>query len=186
MKRLFPVKQSTVYRLFNPQVPAIICSKRGQEVAAMPANSCSSLSDSPPMVSVAIRKGIRTNRIVRSSSSFSVNWISFEPESSRKTVLDLAKQSEFESSGDKLREYGVAYSIVDGLPILRDACAFALCHVTKQISAGDHDLFLASVSEARAISDFRKDGYWRFDHYKPILYIGSIRPEPLTTIRLKT
>ena len=148
----------------------------------MPANSCSSLSDSPPMVSLALKKGIRTNRIVRSSMTFSVNWLSFASETSKKTVLNLAKSWESDNSPDKLNGYGIAYSLVRGIPVLHDACAYAICKVVRKISAGDHDLFIASVSEARAIADFRNDGYWRFEDYKPILYLGSVRSDPLTTI----
>jgi flavin reductase (DIM6/NTAB) family NADH-FMN oxidoreductase RutF len=185
MKNLVRITQPIVYRLFNPQVPAILCSKNGTEIAAMPVNSCSSLSDSPPMVSVAIKKGMRTNRIVRSSSLFSINWLNYDNASSRKALLDLAKPAASKDTGDKLKENGVPYSLVRGSPILRDACAFAVCGVTKRISTGDHDLFLASVTEARAISDFVTDGYWRFESYKPILYLGSIRADPLTTIDLK-
>ncbi len=149
----------------------------------MPANSYSSLSDSPPMVSVAIRKGLRTNRIVRSSSLFSLNWLSFDFPSSRKAILDLAKPTTSKGGGNKLKENGVPYSLVRDTPVLRDACAFTICKVTRRISGGDHDLFLASVSEARAILDFVTDGYWRFEIYKPILYVGSVKSDPLTTIK---
>jgi flavin reductase (DIM6/NTAB) family NADH-FMN oxidoreductase RutF len=69
---LEPVKPTTVYRLFNPQVPVIICSKFKRDIAAMPANSCSPASDSPPLVSLALKKEIKTNRIVRLSSRFSI------------------------------------------------------------------------------------------------------------------
>ncbi|MFI5420972.1 MAG: flavin reductase family protein, partial [Nitrososphaerales archaeon] len=146
--------------------------------------SCSSLSDSPPMVSIAIKKGMRTNRIVRSSSLFSINCLNNDNASSRKAILDIAKPAASKELGDKLKENGVPYSLVRGFPILRNACAFALCRVTKRISTGDHDLFLASVTDARAISDFVADGYWRFESYKPILYLGSIRSDPLTTVDL--
>lgn len=183
MKDLARITQPIVYRLFNPQVPAILCSKKGAEVAAMPANSCSSLSDSPPMVSVALKKGLRTNRIVRLSSLFSISWLSFDAPSSRKIVMDLAKPTD---SRDKLKENGVPYFLVRGTPVPREACAYAVCKVTRRLSAGDHDLFLATVIEARAISDFIEDGYWRFETYKPILYLGSVKSDPLTTIILKS
>jgi flavin reductase (DIM6/NTAB) family NADH-FMN oxidoreductase RutF len=177
------VKPTIVYRLFNPQVPVIICSKFGRDVAAMPANSCSSASDSPPLVSLALKKGIRTNRTVRSSSRFSINWLNFEPESSRRIILDLAKPSDSKNwQIDKLKEHDVPYQIVQEIPVLKDVCAFALCKVQKRIPTGDHDLFIASVSHARAILDFTADEYWRFVAYKPILYVGSIRANPLITL----
>jgi flavin reductase (DIM6/NTAB) family NADH-FMN oxidoreductase RutF len=179
---LKPVKPNIVYRLFNPQVPVILCAKFGRDVAAMPANSCSSLSDSPPMVSVAIGKGLRTNRLLRKSGSFSINWVNFEPEGSRRIVLELAKPYREKKHEDKLGEHKIPYSTIRGVPVLKQSVAFALCKVKKRIRTGDHDLFIASVVSAKAPPDFTIDGYWRFENYKPVLYIGSIRPDPLITI----
>ena len=177
------VEPRIVYRLFNPQVPVIICSKFKKDVAAMPANSCSSASDSPPLISIALKKGIMTNKIIRSSLLFSINWVNFNPESSRRVILDLAKQSESEAqSSDKLKENNIPYVILKGVPVLKLACAYALCKVQKRLTIGDHDLFIAKVTDAKAIHDFTKDEYWRFEDYKPVLYIGSIRPYPLMTI----
>lgn len=182
-KWLEPVKPGTVYRLFNPQVPVIICSKFGREVAAMPANSCSSASDSPPMVSLALMKKIRTNRIVRASLRFSINWINFEPKKSRKIILDLAKPSESESQINKLKEHNIPYKIIQQVPVLENVCAFAICKVERWLATGDHDLFVARVTSAKAIRDFTADEYWRFKDYKPILYLGSVRSDPLITIK---
>lgn len=181
--KLRPVKLSVVYRLFNPHVPVIICSMYRNNVGAMPANSCSSVSDSPPLVSLALRKGIRTNRILRSSSRFSINWMNFEPESSRRAILDLAKPSDSTNrEKDKLSEHNIPYKIVRGVPVLEQVCAFAICNVQKNFATGDHDLFIARVNYVRAISDFTLDEYWRFEDYKPILYVGSIRPNSLITL----
>jgi flavin reductase (DIM6/NTAB) family NADH-FMN oxidoreductase RutF len=182
-KNLESVDTSIVYRLFNPQVPVIACTKSGREVAAMPANSCSSVSDSPSMVCIAIRKGLRTNRVLRSSSRFSINWINFEPKKSREIVNELAKKTESTRvASDKLKEHGIAYKILSGTPVLSIACAFALCKAERRISTGDHDLFIGRVTSAYAIRDFTEDGYWRFRDYKPVLYVGSIRAEPLVSI----
>jgi flavin reductase (DIM6/NTAB) family NADH-FMN oxidoreductase RutF len=183
LKDLEPFDTSIFYRLFNPQVPVIVCSKFGNNVAAMPANSCSASSEKPPMVSLALRKGIRTNHIVRLGKKFSLNWISFVPKRSRKMILDLANPTKPENTReDKLERFGVPYFLIQGVPILESACAYVLCNVQKIIPTGDHDLFIASVSQAKAVKDFTADGYWRFKNYKPILYLGSIRAEPIITI----
>jgi flavin reductase (DIM6/NTAB) family NADH-FMN oxidoreductase RutF len=177
------IRLEIVYRLFNPQVPVIICAKSGRDVAATPANSCSSASDSPPMVSLALKRGTRTNYVLRSSLRFSMNWINFKPESSRKIVPKLAKPSDPRAKAfDKLKQNKIPYVTLQKTPFLKQACAFALCTVEKRITTGDHDLFISRVTHARAIDDFVEDEYWRFETYKPILYVGSIRPNPLITI----
>lgn len=96
--------------------------------------------------------------------------------------MDLAKPSEPSHNRDKLEEYDIPYFLLRGIPVVRSACAFALCGIQKRIAAGDHDLFIAKVLSAKALRDFTTDGYWRFKDYKPILYVGSIRPNPLITI----
>jgi flavin reductase (DIM6/NTAB) family NADH-FMN oxidoreductase RutF len=135
-------------------------------------------------VSIALKRGIRTNRIVRSSEQLSINWLNFESEKSRKAILDLAKP--FQSGGrekyDKLKEHNIPYQIIRRVPVIKYVCAFALCKIQRRIATGDHDLFIARVIHARAIHDFTADGYWRFEEYEPILYVGSIRPKPLITL----
>jgi flavin reductase (DIM6/NTAB) family NADH-FMN oxidoreductase RutF len=177
------VRAGLVYRLFNPQVPAIICSKLGQNIAAMPANSCSSASDSPPMVSIALKRGIRTNRVVRASSKFSINWLSFKDESARNAILNLAKPYASKDNENKLEQWGISYKIMRGIPVIVNSSAYALCEVTERLATGDHDLFIAKVIDAEATADFT--GYWRFKDYKPILYLGSTFQNPLTTINLE-
>lgn len=181
-KNLGRVSPRIVYRLFNPQVPVVICSKFRNEIAAMPANSCSSASESPPMISVAVRIGTRTNHVIQECSRFSVNWMNFEPKHSRKTILELASPSPHDLNYDKLKQHNIPYFMLQRTPVLEQACAFAVCKVNKQIRTGDHDLFIADVVCAMAPRDFTAYGYWRFKRYKPILYLGSIRRDPLVTI----
>jgi flavin reductase (DIM6/NTAB) family NADH-FMN oxidoreductase RutF len=177
------VRPRIVYRLFNPQVPVIVCSKYRKAVAGMPANSCASVSDSPSMICLALKRDSRTNKILRESGKFSINWLSFEPERSRLIVLDLARPSKQRSkSFDKLKDSNIPYSTIRGIPVLDDACAFVLCAVERRIQTGDHDLFISRVISAQAIEDFAEEEYWSFRTYKPILYIGSIRPNPLITL----
>jgi flavin reductase (DIM6/NTAB) family NADH-FMN oxidoreductase RutF len=159
----------------------VICTRFNEEVAAMPANSCSSVSDSPPMISVAVKRSTNTNRVLRRSSMFSINWLNFRPKYSRNIILRLAAQSS-KDARDKLQFNGIPYILALKTPVIKHACAYALCRVVRRLTTGDHDLFIAKVIKAMALRDFTDDGYWRFKHYKPILYIGSIRRDPLVTI----
>lgn len=180
-KQLESVEPATVYRLFNPQVPVVICTKFGKEVAAMPANSCSSTSDSPSMITVALNLSANTNKVLRRSSIFSVNWLNFQPKNSRNIIHKLSQTSKGNHDPDKLHFHKIPYVLIRKTPVLSQACAYALCIVVKRLRTGDHDLFIARVVRALALRDFTDDGYWRFEHYKPILYLGSIRKDPLVT-----
>lgn len=181
-EKLQRVAPSIVYRLFNPQVPVVICTKSGRDVAAMPANSCSSASHSPPMISVAIKAGTRTDRMLRKAQVFSINWMNFEPPSSRDTIIKLANPSSEKENHDKLKLNDIPYNLFQEVPILDGACAFARCKVKRYLRTGDHNLYIAQVSSAMALRDFTAECYWRFKTYKPILYVGSIRANPMITI----
>lgn len=180
-RRLGLVKPSAIYRLFYPEVPVVICARSDEKVAAMPANSCSSVSDSPPMISVAVKRSANTNKVIRRSSMFSINWLNFKSRYSRNIVQKLSTPS---SKGvhDKLQFNNIPYTLALNTPILKHVFAYAICRVVKLLTTGDHDVFIARVTKAMALRDFTDDGYWRFKDYKPILYIGSIRRDPLVTM----
>lgn len=170
------VSPKFVYRLFYPQVPTIICAKHRNEVAGMPANSCIPVSDNPPLVSVAINKKSRTNKIMSKASHFSLNWIDYEDkEISKSLALPMKGVGE-----DKLKDSNVSYYVKNGVPILKNCRAYAICKVEKKIRTGDHDLFIASLIQARASRDFNQT--WRFKEYRPLLYLGSESKIEYTTL----
>lgn len=174
-----------VYRLFYPQVPIIVCSKSRKEVAAMPANSCIPVSNTPAMVALAVNKKSKTARIIRASGKFSLNWLNYNARRAREYAITLSKPSDFSVTGsyDKLSSNKIPYLIENGQPFLAEAEANALCRVVRRVECGDHDLFLARVLRGRAGGDFLSIKYWQFRKYKPILYLGSAMSPPLTTIR---
>jgi flavin reductase (DIM6/NTAB) family NADH-FMN oxidoreductase RutF len=177
-KRIVPrlsVNLTQAYRLFYPQVPMIIACRYRTQIAAMPANSCMSVSDKPPMFAVSIRKELKTDIILKKSKNFSVNWLNFRQ---RKYVNQLAAKS---NSLDKLSALNVPYFEVMHAPILEQAQAYAICETKSIQDFGDHDLFVGRVIGAMASLDF--DTNWKFVDYHPILYLGSNFKNPFTTNR---
>lgn len=163
------------YRLFYPQMPMIICARHSGEVGAMAANSCIPLSDSPPLVGVAIKRSSRTDKILTKSNVFSVNWIDYRDfELMEKVALP------FNERGDKLRKSGIRYRIERGAPIISRSRAHIICKLEKKIATGDHDFFLGRIVSASASGDFRD--YWQFKAYSPLLYLGSDKKKRYSTI----
>jgi flavin reductase (DIM6/NTAB) family NADH-FMN oxidoreductase RutF len=171
---LSKVDLSIAYRLFYPQVPLVVCAKFENKIAAMPANSCMPISMNPPKVAVSIFRNTRTNSIVSGSRRFSINWVSYDNEKLRKAIIQLGSNfSSKKQSLDKLYATDIEYSLWEDIPVIKRCTAFELCAVERRLRQEDHDLFVASVLEARASFDFEK--YWRFRSYKPTLYLGSNR-----------
>lgn len=161
------------YRLFYPQVPSILCVKK-RSVAAMPAVSAVSVSDSPARIGVSVNKASNTRRVLRQARSFSLSWI---PYNKRSIVSKLSKSS---SNNDKLRALGIKYRMIMGAPVLDEACAYVILEKQKVIDVGDHDFFIGRVLGAMASLDF--DEYWKFKDYSPILYLGSRHKKSFKTI----
>jgi len=147
----------------------------------MPANSCISISNSPPLIAVAIKRESKTNSVVSKSRSFSINWINYTPIKSQNIILKLSKGTS-KNGLDKLKAFNIPYKLIQRIPVLIQAQAFVLCTVKGIEKTGDHDLFIASPSYAEASTDFAEDQYWRFKKYRPALYVGSIRANPVVTI----
>lgn len=160
------VNPETVYRLFYPHVPVIVCAKSNQ-ISAMPAASAVSISHSPPMVAVSVKRKLTTNLVIRRSSTFSLNWVDFKK---RRLINKLAEPRK-KKTKDKLKSLDIPYYVVLGSPILEEAVAYAIVKKERMITTGDHDLFIGTVHGAMASLDF--DEYWKFRAYKPPLYVGS-------------
>jgi flavin reductase (DIM6/NTAB) family NADH-FMN oxidoreductase RutF len=156
----------------------ILAAKSGETIAAMPANSCMPVSNEPPLIAVAVRRGSKTNEVLALARNFSVNWLNY---SDRKIVSLLAGSS---NSEDKLSSFGITYDRVFEAPVLRKAIAYAICKKKSVIKTGDHDLFTGQLVGAMASLDF--DENWKYVEYHPILYLGSELRNPYTTIASHT
>jgi flavin reductase (DIM6/NTAB) family NADH-FMN oxidoreductase RutF len=167
------VRPDLAYRLFYPQVPSILCAK-ATRVAAMPVVSAVSISENPPIIGVSIRRDLTTNYVMKKSKTFSLNWVDFKK---RRLIKRLTNKSL--RSKDKLRSLNIEYSVLMNTPILQDALAYAIMKKEKVTKIGDHDWFVGRIIGAMASLDF--DMYWKFEEYRPILYLGSKR-KSLATI----
>lgn len=161
----------------------IICTKFGNQVAAMVANSCIPVSHSPAVIGVAIRLGSNTDRVLTKANSFSVNWINFR----RRRIITrltspLRAATKKKKALDKLKARQVGYRLVWGAPVLEESFAYAVCKKKKMIKVGDHHLFLGLVLGSMAHLDF--DENWKFKQYRPVLYLGSTRKNPFTTTKI--
>lgn len=172
------VKGNLVYRLFYPQVAMVICSMHEGSVGAMPAVSCISISDEPPIVALAVSIRSRTNWIIKKSRKFSVNWVDQRNVRLRRLIIDLARPVE---GPDKLRVNNAPYTIELGAPVIAGCSAYAICRVRKVNRLGDHDLFVAEVVLAKAVAEAFVT-YWNFKRYKPSIYFGSNETNPLRSV----
>ena len=97
------------------------------------------VSSEPPLVLVCLDATSRTLGLLREHGSFVVNFLS----SGRESLSNLfASKEEDKFASVQWRGSGIA----KGAPILfADVVAYAECVISREIAAGDHQIFLASV-----------------------------------------
>jgi len=97
------------------------------------------VSSEPPLVLVSLDATSRTLGMLREHGSFVVNFLSAGRES-LSTLFASKGEDKFASVQWRASE------IAKGAPIMyADVVAYAECVISREIAAGDHQLFLASV-----------------------------------------
>jgi flavin reductase (DIM6/NTAB) family NADH-FMN oxidoreductase RutF len=104
------------------------------------ATSLTSLSLVPPMVSVAVARSASVWATVARSRRIGVHLLGHDQHLLAKT---------FATSGIDRFAKVRWHPAPGGEPLLEDCPAYLCCEVVKHVSAGDHVLVLARVSEAR-------------------------------------
>ncbi len=166
---MHPVEGSKVYRLFYPQVPAVVsCEDRGL-VYAMPVVSTLSISNNPPLIGVASSPSHRTHQAISSAGCFSLCWL----DSSQVRSLEFLGASP-PTGQDKLHTAGLRHSRGKALsvPLIDGSVASLECSLYGRHMLGDHELLIGKVQAAHASDDFMD--YWQFKAYNPVLYAGTV------------
>lgn len=162
------VDPSLIHRLFYPQVPAVMSVMLGKRVSAMPVVSYSSVSDAPPLITVACRPSGYTCRLAQKAGSFSLCILDGDH---TKAIARLATVSGAQVK-DKLSDAGLKY--VRGtklkVPIIEESVASLECVLKSKKRLGDHLLLVSQVMAAHAADSFNE--FWDFASYRPLLYTG--------------
>jgi flavin reductase (DIM6/NTAB) family NADH-FMN oxidoreductase RutF len=97
------------------------------------------LSTEPPLMIVSIDKSSRTLPVLRAHGSFVVNFLKHGAEG---VATLFASKSDEKFAGVKWKPSAAA----KGAPILHESVvAYAECAVIREVEAGDHIIFIASV-----------------------------------------
>jgi flavin reductase len=124
---------------------AIITTRVDSVDHAMTATAFSSVSLSPPLVLVCVKRNARFHEAITQSGRWAVSIL----RSKDRAVAELLSQS---GHGVHERLHGVAHSPgpVAGSALLDAALATLECETTAVHPAGDHSIFVAQVLRARA------------------------------------
>lgn len=141
-----PDELRSVMRLF-PTGVTVLSSGRGEQAAAMTANSFVSISLDPPHVLVSVMKSSRTYPVIDATGEFQVHLLS-----ARQAPLARLFASRDKPFGHALDEH-FATGDETSHPFLPGALASLGCRIEERYPGGDHTLFLGRVEHVRPGQD---------------------------------
>lgn len=116
---------------------AVITGSGPAGTGGMTANALCSLSLDPLLALVCFENRARTLPIVREARRFGVNVLGAEQEHLAGVFASKLPESE------KLE--GVDHRLVDGVPVIDGALAWATCELRELIGGGDHTIAIGEV-----------------------------------------
>jgi flavin reductase (DIM6/NTAB) family NADH-FMN oxidoreductase RutF len=131
---------------FATGVTVITATAKG-ETRGMTASAFMSASLDPPLCVVSVAKRARMHELLLSAGSFGVDILAAGQE---------AVATHFAGKPDPVLD--VPFAIVDGVPVLADACARILAETAASHDCGDHTLFVGHIRFMAA------------DHRPPLVY----------------
>jgi 3-hydroxy-9,10-secoandrosta-1,3,5(10)-triene-9,17-dione monooxygenase reductase component len=129
-----------------PQPVVVVTVRADQEVRGMTAASFTSVAFSPPLVSVDVKTGARTHRLITQSGAFTINILAHDQAylAERFARPDLEGLAQFD---------GVTLAAGDGAPLIEGAVGYLVCRVAAAYAGGDHTIFLGEVERAETGRD---------------------------------
>jgi len=129
-----------------PYPLALLTTRRGDEINAMPISWLTQVSSDPLMVQVAVKTVRYTHDMIRQSGRFAVVFLRKEQKDriQRFKSKDPDRSKKFE--GFKTSEtHG-------GCPVLDDGIGWLDCEVVSMLTPGDHTLFIGEVTGAKLLN----------------------------------
>lgn len=120
----------------------LIGTKDESGVNAFAGNFLTQTSFEPPLVTLAVKAGTRSQKQIASKEQFSVNIL----ESGQKDMVTAFFRT-LDVDDNKLAGYEF-YKEETGCPIFKDALSFFECSVVDRIEIGDHFIYVGEVINA--------------------------------------
>lgn len=106
------------------------------------ANSAMQITSAPATIAVSVNHDNHTNGCIAKSGRFSVSVLG---ESCDPAVIG---NFGFSSGRDRDKYESIPHEIVEGVPVLRDCCAYLVCRVIDKLETSTHTVFLGEVIAA--------------------------------------
>ncbi len=105
-------------------------------------NSNTQITSSPATVSVSVNHDNYTAECIEKSGLFGFTVLSVDSDP------EIIGKFGFFSSKDTDKFSGFEYDVKEGVPVLADGCAYAVCRVIDKMETSTHTVFLGEVIDA--------------------------------------
>lgn len=103
------------------------------------ANSAMQITATPATLAVSINHDNFTNECIKKTKEFALSICS------EKTEPLVIGTLGYRSGRDNDKFENLAYEMVDGLPVLKDACGYIVCKVKDTFETETHTIFLGEI-----------------------------------------
>ncbi|MBM7572147.1 flavin reductase family protein [Aquibacillus albus] len=128
----------------------VVTTDYHNETHGMTVNAFMSVSLEPKLIAISIDEKASMFEILKHNDSFGVSMLT---EDQKDLSMIFAKQIENKKQ--------IQFQQLDGVPILKDALTAISCKIRNRITAGDHMVIIAEVTDLEV------------NHGDPILYFGG-------------
>lgn len=110
-------------------------------------NSNTQITSSPATVSVSVNHDNYTAECIEKSGLFGFTVLSVDSDP------EIIGKFGFFSSKDTDKFSGFEYDVKEGVPVLADGCAYAVCRVIHKMETSTHTVFLGEVIDADTLKN---------------------------------
>lgn len=114
----------------------VITTQIEQDVHGMTANAFMSVSMDPKLITISVDNKANMLDKIHLSGKYAVSVLGEEQQ-------DIAMHF----AGQKIKEGGVTFDQIAGVPVIRESLATVVCDVHASHVVGDHTLFIGKVTE---------------------------------------
>lgn len=129
---------NNVFRNLSYGVYIVSC-KINNRYTGCTVNSIMQITSEPATIALSINHDNYTHLCIEETKKIAVSVLSEESNPLNIGTFGFRTGKDF----DKFNV--IPYSIVDNLPVIKDACAYLICEITDKIETATHTLYIAKV-----------------------------------------
>lgn len=119
----------------------------GQKYTGCTVNSIMQVTSDPAIIALSVNKENYTHSCIENNKKIAVSILA-----ENSNPLSIGTFG-FRSGRDCNKFSVINYSLIDNLPVVKDACAYLICEIINKVETQTHSIFLAKVIDGDILND---------------------------------